>query len=76
MTKANTNDIDARLTIRIDPEYREAVADAARERGINQSILVRNAIQEYIERNERYFSPELFSWFRRWRQNRKRLNMM
>jgi len=76
MSKKNANDVDARVTIRVDPEYRDAMQSAANELGINQSILVRNAVQEYIERHEKFFSPTLFRWFRIWRENRKRSNML
>lgn len=67
---------DSRLTIRIDPDYQNAVAEAARELGINQSTLVRTAVQEYVERHEKFFSPPLFRFFRVWRQDRKRTNML
>lgn len=67
---------DARLTIRVDPDYLLAIQRAAMELGTNQSALLRNALQEYVEKNERHFSPNLFKFFREWRQNRKRMNML
>jgi hypothetical protein len=67
---------DARLTIRVDPEYRNAVQQVAMEMGLNQSILVRNAIQEYMERREKELSPELAGFFRRFRHDRNRPNML
>jgi hypothetical protein len=67
---------DSRLTIRVDPEYRTHVQRAALEMGLNQSILVRNAIQEYMERHEKDLSPELAARFRHFRQNRERPNML
>jgi Ribbon-helix-helix protein, copG family len=76
MAKENINDTDARVTIRVDPEYREAMQRAAAELGINQSILVRNAVQEYVERNQKHFSAPLFRFFRIWREDRSRMNML
>jgi predicted transcriptional regulator len=75
MAKSNENDTDSRLTIRIDPEYSEALDKASKELGLNKSIIIRNAIQEYVERQERHFSPALFRFFLKWRQDRKRYNM-
>jgi hypothetical protein len=46
------------------------------EMGLNQSILVRNAIQEYMERREKELSPELQAFFRRFRHDRNRPNML
>jgi hypothetical protein len=67
---------DSRLTIRVDPVYRTHVQRAAMEMGLNQSILVRNAIQEYMERHEKDCSPELAAFFRRFRHDRNRPNML
>jgi hypothetical protein len=79
MTKRNAKELpeeDSRLTIRVHPEYRTYVQRAAMEMGVNQSILVRNAVQEYMERREKELSPELAAYFRRFRHDRKRPNML
>jgi predicted DNA-binding protein len=79
MTKQKVKELpeeDSRLTIRVDPEYRTHVQQVAMEMGLNQSILVRNAIQEYIERREKELSPDLAAFFRRFRHDRKRPNML
>jgi len=67
---------DSRLTIRVAPEYRTHLQRAASEMGVNQSILVRNAIQEYIERNLEDLSPELVAQFKHFRDHRERPNML
>jgi hypothetical protein len=67
---------DSRLTVRVHPDYLAAIQLAAKEAGVNPSILARQAIQEYIEQNENKLSPELREFFRRWRQDRKRSNML
>lgn len=76
MAEENDHVPDARLTIRIDPDYLEGLAEAARELGTNQSTLVRTAVQEYVERHEKYFSPPLFRFFLNFRKDRKRINML
>jgi predicted transcriptional regulator len=76
MAKQNVKDQDSRLTIRVDPEYQTHVQRAAMEMGLNQSILVRNAIQEYMERREKELSHELAAFFRRFRHDRNRPNML
>jgi hypothetical protein len=76
MANSNPNDTDSRLTIRIDPEYGDALDNLAKELGLNKSIVIRKAIQEYVERQERYLSPPLFRFFLKWRQNRNRYGMM
>jgi hypothetical protein len=67
---------DSRVTIRVAPEYRTHLQLAALEMGVNQSILVRNAIQEYVERHKQDISPELFARFEHFRQNRERPGML
>jgi hypothetical protein len=67
---------DSRVTIRVAPEYRAHLQRAALEMGVNQSILVRNAIQEYIEREKEKLSPELFARFEHFRQHRERPGML
>jgi hypothetical protein len=74
--RKNPNDRDARVTIRVDPEYADAMQKAARELGINQSIMIRLAVQAYIERREKSLSPDLFRRFKLFRENRKRGGMM
>jgi hypothetical protein len=76
MAKKDENDLDARLTVRVEPEYRAAFASAALQMGLNQSILMRNAIQEYMERNAGKFSRELAAYFKRFRENRERPGML
>ena len=76
MAKADPNDVDVRVSFRVQPEFRDALQQLAMELGINQSLLVREAIQEYIERNEKHCSPGLFRYFRKWRQDRKRYNLI
>ena len=76
MAKANQNDTDARISFRVDPEYRDALQRLAIELGKNQSLVVREALEQYIERNQKYLSPVLFRFFRLWRQDRKRYNLL